>query len=413
MQSFFGHLFGLFIVGTMDLFCPYQIILSGKKSTFNNISIDGTVNWFDFATTNTSVAISNHQIYSDWLYIWALGYFKNYDYFLKFVAKEGIRKIPVFGRALGLLDFLFLKRSWNEDKDNLKSMLDKYNSTSGPKFVTIFPEGTTVNPKFMKISTDYATANNLKPTKHVLLPKTSGAYFIVNSLRNSNRHIYNFTIGYSGLDSESCPEYSYPIFGMFSKGIYPRKVHIHIERLSMESEIPHDEDGFNKWLLDEFYKKDKMLSYFYKNGKFPGIPSELSSSIHLPSDASASISNLKLYPRNSVEEQLYSNDSLTLENRLNGIADTQSGAESSQKNDTTPITPDSNIGNKIAYMNTDTGIGENDLILNETLNPKIRFFILKIILLLIIPYTFIYLVLAWLWYLIVDLSLLTQYVMTI
>ncbi|PVU92202.1 hypothetical protein BB559_003786 [Furculomyces boomerangus] len=97
--EFLSHIFGFFIFGTLQLFAPYSMILSGEKSKFPNIKLsDGTIKWLEYASTEDSILISNHQIYSDWLHIWALGYAQDYDYYLKFVAKDEIRKIPIFGR---------------------------------------------------------------------------------------------------------------------------------------------------------------------------------------------------------------------------------------------------------------------------------------------------------------------------
>ncbi|OLY84314.1 putative 1-acyl-sn-glycerol-3-phosphate acyltransferase 5, partial [Smittium mucronatum] len=291
LSELFGNLFGFFIVGTMDIFCPYEIIVSGKKSDFPNRLSDDSIDW-------------------------ALGYIKKYDYYLKFVAKESIRKIPVFGRALELLDFLFLKRSWKEDQENLQHMLDRYSATPSPKFVTIFPEGTTINPKFTKISNEYAEAENLKPTKHVLLPKSSGAYFILQSLRNESLPLYSFTIGYSGLDEDSCPEYSYPIVGMFTKKVYPKRVHIFIERFNTEKDVPSSKDGFNEWLLNEFYKKDEMLSHFYKYEEFPPI-SKLSqfSKISGSKDDVSTNSTVKQISSDNVSECNDSDEDVNSESR--------------------------------------------------------------------------------------------------
>ncbi|PVU97555.1 hypothetical protein BB561_000489 [Smittium simulii] len=273
------NLFGYFIAGTMNLYCPHKLVFTGKKSDFNYFRPDSSIDWFKMANLHGAVLMSNHQIYADWLYLWALGYYYSFAHYIKFVAKYEISKIPIFGRALGLIGTVFLKRQWELDKPLLQSSFDEFKRSDNKKILIIFPEGTTVNPKFIKKSDEFADINNLKKTNHVLIPKTSGTFFCIQALKDKMPYLYDLTIAYSGLSSNDCPEYSYPLTRMFTRIKYPKEIHINISRYSITSQVPLEEEIFSEWLIDKYHLKDTMLDFFYKNNHFPHDPAFYSQNI--------------------------------------------------------------------------------------------------------------------------------------
>lgn len=80
--------------------------------------------------------------------------------------------------------------------------------------------------------------------------------------------VYDVTIGYK----HRCPSFLDNVFG-----VDPSEVHIHVQRIPLDS-IPTSEDEISSWLMDKFRLKDELLSNFYSQGYFPqeGTEMELS-----------------------------------------------------------------------------------------------------------------------------------------
>lgn len=110
----------------------------------------------------------------------------------------------------------------------------------------------------------------------VILPKSTGLFHCAQTLSGRASHLYDLTVGYSGIKSTDIPYESYLVENVFFKGNYPKHIHIHVRRFKL-SEIPGLEqtekvedaqDTFNKWLRRRFMVKDGLLAGFYKNAKF-------------------------------------------------------------------------------------------------------------------------------------------------
>lgn len=91
----------------------------------------------------------------------------------------------------------------------------------------------------------------------------------LNTLGESTEWLYDFTIGYPGIKSTENPEDVYTIRGIFFLGHYPRNVHVHIRRYHTKDIPTQDAEVFSKWLHERWVEKDKMMEYFYKEGRFP------------------------------------------------------------------------------------------------------------------------------------------------
>ena len=72
--------------------------------------------------------------------------------------------------------------------------------------------------------------------------------------------VYDITIGYDGGK----------ILGLEDICLYNtgRHVHLHIRRFSIDS-IPKEEEKMEKWLVDVWKQKEKLMDYFKEKGKFP------------------------------------------------------------------------------------------------------------------------------------------------
>ena len=106
------------------IFCPISIVLSGDYNSLNKKS---------------AILMANHQIYTDWWYIWILASEYGLGGNLKIILKDELRNIPLFGWGMQFFEFIFLKRKWNLDKDVLLKSLDKSKSDGSNLWLLVFP----------------------------------------------------------------------------------------------------------------------------------------------------------------------------------------------------------------------------------------------------------------------------------
>lgn len=81
--------------------------------------------------------------------------------------------------------------------------------------------------------------------------------------------MYDFTIGYSGVNATDIPEKVYTIQSVFFLNDYPKEIHVHVRRFKIDSIPKKSEDDFNRWNLEKWVEKDRLMGHFYKYGVFP------------------------------------------------------------------------------------------------------------------------------------------------
>ncbi|GAB4853931.1 Probable 1-acyl-sn-glycerol-3-phosphate acyltransferase 5 [Ancistrocladus abbreviatus] len=203
--------------------------------------------------------IANHRTEVDWMYLWDLALRKGSLGYIKYVLKSSLMKLPVFGWAFHILEFIPVQRRWEVDASAMHQMLSTLKNPQDPLWLAIFPEGTDFTEQKCIQSQKYAAENGLPILTNVLLPKTKGFFACLEDLRNCLDAVYDVTIGYK----PHCPFFLDNVFGLS-----PREVHIHIRRISL-NDIPTSEDKVSAWLMDTFHLKDELLSKFYSLGYFP------------------------------------------------------------------------------------------------------------------------------------------------
>ncbi|KAH9624669.1 hypothetical protein KSS87_001679 [Heliosperma pusillum] len=203
--------------------------------------------------------LANHRTEVDWMYIWDLALRKGSLGYIKYVLKRSLMKLPVFGWAFHILEFIPVQRKWEIDEQIMHQMLSTLQDPQDPLWLAIFPEGTDfTEPKSIR-SQRFAADHGLPILRNVLLPKTKGFYVCWDKLKNSLDAVYDVTIGYK----PCCPSFLDNVFG-----VNPSEVHIHIRRLSV-IDIPGSEDKVASWLMNTYHLKDELLSEFYSSGHFP------------------------------------------------------------------------------------------------------------------------------------------------
>jgi 1-acyl-sn-glycerol-3-phosphate acyltransferase len=138
------------------LFSPVNICLTGQHHVLD---------------MNTFAPImSNHQLDTDWLFIWVVSYFRAAHGSVKIMLKAEVANIPVLAISFNFMKFISMTRKWEHDKDNMTAILSKAANTTLPLWFIIFPEGTLNWPGGIAKSKAYAEKMGIENhPKHCLV----------------------------------------------------------------------------------------------------------------------------------------------------------------------------------------------------------------------------------------------------
>ncbi|OMJ22518.1 putative acyltransferase [Smittium culicis] len=264
-------IFKAFIPYDMIVSCDQDLVSSFSNNLnskdLNSLLVDNTI----FPIEESFVIMSNHQAYTDWVYLWSVLRVQNLEGSIKIILKESLKNVPIIGWGMQYFDFIFLKRNWNADKETLEAHMRKINNCEFPTSLLLFPEGTTFTKNTLTKSLAFAAKSDLKiqHPKHLILPRSTGIKCCLDNLSlGKTKYLYDVTVGYSGVPRDGFAEDVYSIKNIFYNEKYPKQIHINIRRFLI-SDIPLDEDSkFSEWLQNRFLEKDSKLDYFYKSGDF-------------------------------------------------------------------------------------------------------------------------------------------------
>lgn len=134
----------------------------------------------------------------------------------------------------------------------------------------------------MNISNKYADKNNLvfvkfnylqEVYKNLLLPRSLGIYTSFKTLYPKVEYIYDLTISYGELESSIVSQTIYSLPEIYFEGRYPKIINIHVRKYKT-SEIPLNDKEFADWLNKRWNEKDELMTYFYRNRRFPCVNSD-------------------------------------------------------------------------------------------------------------------------------------------
>lgn len=200
--------FGLLIITLTQWFSPTIVRVSGDESVKGQLrqTEDGRLQ-LDFP--ERLVMIANHQIYTDWLYLWWIAYTNRMHGHVYIILKESLKYIPVIGPGIMFYGFVFMARNWARDKPRLKHRLQKLKSRHGgpmsgsdsldPMWLMIFPEGTNLSGNTRKNSAKWAEKQGIKDFQYQLLPRSTGLLYCLQELRGSLDWVYDCTVAYEGI----------------------------------------------------------------------------------------------------------------------------------------------------------------------------------------------------------------------
>lgn len=98
-----------------------------------------------------------------------------------------------------LFQFIFLKRNWEDDKQQMAKHFQKLNKITLPMWLLIFPEGTNLAESTREQSTRWAKKNGIQDLQHTLIPRATGLRFCLQQMRGTVKYVYDCTIAYEGV----------------------------------------------------------------------------------------------------------------------------------------------------------------------------------------------------------------------
>lgn len=89
-----------------------------------------------------ALLIANHRTEVDWMYLWDLALRKDCEDYIKYILKDSLMKLPVFGWVFHIMEFIPVARKWDADESKMHQMLSTFGDRRDPLWLAIFPEGT-------------------------------------------------------------------------------------------------------------------------------------------------------------------------------------------------------------------------------------------------------------------------------
>lgn len=260
--------FGIFLTTLNQLWTPCEITITGDRELEGLFSLneDGTLKTkFD----ERAILMANHQLYSDWAYLWWVAFTAKLHGALYIMLKASLKNIPIVGWGMQHYRFIFLTRKWQEDEKILNKSLTEINEEKNwPAWLVLFPEGTTFSKNGYDKTVSYAKKTDVAVPKHVLLPRSTGLRYSLSKLDDSVEYLYDATIHYAGMQKEVYGEDYFTLKAIYFTGVYPKHVSIYWRRYRVK-DIPYqDEEAFTKWIQDRWYEKDQILDRMIQTGSF-------------------------------------------------------------------------------------------------------------------------------------------------
>lgn len=242
--------------------------VSGDSSVRGQLlqSVDGSL-LCDFP--QRLVLIANHQIYTDWLYLWWIGYTAGMHGRIYVVLKESLKRIPVIGWGMQFAQFIFLKRKWEQDKPRMAAHLQKFNNPKDPMWLMMFPEGTNLADSTREASKRWAEKNGIDDMQHTLLPRSTGLHFILQELQKTVDYVYDCTIAYEGVPHGQFAQDIFTLGASYFGGRPPKSVNMYWRRFRLSSIPLDDPKTFELWLRSRWIEKDKFIEDYLRTGRFP------------------------------------------------------------------------------------------------------------------------------------------------
>jgi lysophosphatidic acid acyltransferase / lysophosphatidylinositol acyltransferase len=212
------------------------------------------------AGTEHALLVMNHAYETDWLFGWffceKIGVLGN----CKAYAKKVISYIPTIGWNWKFAEFVFLERSFDKDKEIIKSQLNEIFDYPDPVWLLINAEGTRFTKTKHAASVKFAQERGMAVLNHHLIPRTKGFTASLSVLKKKCAAIMDVQLAFDENDVNK-PTIINLLRGKKCTG------HLYLRRIPM-SEVPEDEEAAAKWLQELYVRKDKLQTSFHETGDF-------------------------------------------------------------------------------------------------------------------------------------------------
>lgn len=265
------QLFGIVVIFITQYWTPLKVKITGNSTVAGLFGINPKTGLLETRFEDRAIVISNHQLYSDWIFLWWVSFTARYHGNVFIMLKDSLKHIPFFGWGMQNYRFLFLSRSWAKDEKTLTEGLGRINSDhEWPAWLILFPEGTTLSRNGVNKSHAFAEKQTpvIRSPKNLLLPRSRGLRFSIEQLHNTVEYIYDVTIHYSDIPDGVYGEDHFTLRRMYLQSVYPSSIGMYWRRFRI-ADIPwQDESKFEKWIYDRWYEKDKLLQRYHETGHF-------------------------------------------------------------------------------------------------------------------------------------------------
>ncbi|GAB1868666.1 1-acyl-sn-glycerol-3-phosphate acyltransferase gamma-like [Camponotus japonicus] len=211
--------------------------------------------------------LMNHSYETDWLIGWLLCDRVKLLGNCKAYAKKSIQYIPTLGWAWKFAESIFLERSWEKDKENIKNQIKELVEYPDTMWLLLYPEGTRFTSKKLEASQKFAIEKGLPVLNYHLTPRTKGFIASIPHMRDKATAIYDIQIAFKPSDSIK-PTMKNLLLGK------PLMGHMYAKRIPIE-QVPEGDEAAAEWLHKLYQQKDRMAESFYKTGDFfamSGVP---------------------------------------------------------------------------------------------------------------------------------------------
>lgn len=216
-----------------------------------------------------ALLLCNHRtrvdyIYGAWCYASLLNStsngVSNLNSSLRFILKDSLKSVPVFGWVMQTLLYVFVSRN-NKDADvGHIGETTEYLCNSGERpTMFLFPEGTDLSPSNKAKNKEYAEKEKLPVMDYVLYPKVAGLLTLLNSLRGRGAALHDITIAYTDHTQGKRTNEK-----MILMGQMPTEIHLCVRRFDVD-QVPNDRQMLKRWLEGSFGTKERLLRSFYEN----------------------------------------------------------------------------------------------------------------------------------------------------
>ncbi|KAF2755963.1 acyltransferase-domain-containing protein [Pseudovirgaria hyperparasitica] len=280
--------FALVLIFMTELWSPTIMRVYGDKSVEGQLkqTSDGRL---ETTFSPRMVMIANHQIYTDWIYLWWMAYANKVHGYIYIMLKRSLQFIPVIGQGMTLYGFVFMDRKWANDEKRMRRRLEQLNAqvapgktTLNPMWFLMFPEGTNLSFNGRNGSAKWASKSGEQDLKHCLLPRSKGLLFTLRQLDKSVDHVYDCTMAYEGVPPGEYGQDVFTLRSTYFEGRPPKSVSLHWRRFPMSSiplhPLPTDDIGpdaeakaekrFYNWLMDRWREKDALMDRYMTHGSF-------------------------------------------------------------------------------------------------------------------------------------------------